>query len=157
MNETSPPPERAATTMSVQEILAILPHRYPFLMIDRILECEPGVRVVALKNVSANEPCFQGHFPGYPVFPGVLLVEAVAQAAGIVAMTARPDMRHKLVYLTGLDGFRFRRPITPGDQIRITVEKLAEKRGIWKFAAKATVAGVHVAEGEVMATVVDAP
>ena len=142
--------------MDVNEILALLPHRYPFLMIDRVLECEPGVRVVAIKNVSANEPCFQGHFPGYPVFPGVLLVEAIALAAGIVAMTANPDMKQRLVYLTGLDGFRFRRPITPGDQVRITVVKLAEKRAIWKFAARAEVGGVHVAEGEVMATVISA-
>ncbi|MSP55509.1 MAG: 3-hydroxyacyl-ACP dehydratase FabZ [Myxococcales bacterium] len=142
--------------MNVTEILALLPHRYPFLMIDRVLECDPGVRVVAIKNVSANEPCFQGHFPGYPVFPGVLLVEAIAQAAGIVAMTANPDMKQRLVYLTGLDGFRFRKPITPGDQVRITVVKLAEKRAIWKFSAIAEVGGVHVAEGEVMATVITA-
>ena len=139
--------------MTVHEIMAVLPHRYPFLMIDRILACVPGQSVVALKNVSANEPCFQGHFPGYPVFPGVLLVEAVAQAAGIIAMTAHPEMKGRLVYLTGVDGFRFRRPVTPGDQLTITVEKLAERRGMWKFSARVEVAGVHVAEGEVMATV----
>ncbi len=143
--------------MNVQEIMAILPHRYPFLMIDRVVECTPGVRVVAIKNVTANEPCFQGHFPGVPVFPGVLLVEAIAQACGIIAMTANPGWSQKLVYLAGLDGFRFRRPITPGDQIRITVEKLVEKRSIWKFSARATVDGVHVAEGEVLATVADRP
>lgn len=143
--------------MNVQEIMALLPHRFPFLMIDRVIECDPGVRVVAIKNVTANEPCFAGHFPEYPIFPGVLLVEAVAQAAGIVAMTANPDMARRLVYLTAIDGFRFRKPITPGDQVRLYVEKLAERRGLWKFSARAEVDGVHVAEGEVMATVVSAP
>lgn len=141
--------------MNVQEIMAILPHRFPFLMIDRIIECEPGVRVVAIKNVSANEPQFQGHFPGVPIFPGVLLVEALAQAAGVIAMTARPDFGGKIVYLAGLDGFRFRKPITPGDQVRLFVEKTAEKRGLWKFSARAEVDGKRVAEGELLATVAD--
>lgn len=143
--------------MNIQEILALLPHRYPFLMIDRVLEVEPGARVVALKNVTFNEPCFQGHFPGHPVFPGVLLVEAVAQAAGIIAMTAHPEMGQKIVYLAAVDGFRFRKPVVPGDTLRITVEKVAEKRSIWKFAATIEVDGKRVAEGEVMATVVDPP
>ncbi len=143
--------------MNIHEILRLLPHRYPFLMIDRVLELEPGVRVVALKNVTANEPCFQGHFPGVPVFPGVLIVEAVAQACGIIAMSAHPEMGQKLVYLAGLDGFRFRKPVIPGDSLRISVEKTAEKRSIWKFAARVEVDGKRVAEGEVLATVVDAP
>jgi 3-hydroxyacyl-[acyl-carrier-protein] dehydratase len=143
--------------MNVQEILKLLPHRYPFLMIDRVLECDPGVRVVALKNVTFNEPQFQGHFPGVPVFPGVLIVEAIAQACGIVAMTAHPEMGQKVVYLAALDGFRFRKPVTPGDAMRITVEKVAEKRAIWKFSARVEVEGKLVAEGEVMATVVDPP
>jgi 3-hydroxyacyl-[acyl-carrier-protein] dehydratase len=143
--------------MNIQEILKLLPHRYPFLMIDRVLECTPGERVVALKNVSINEPQFQGHFPSTPVFPGVLIVEAIAQACGIVAMSAHPDFGQKVVYLAALDAFRFRKPVTPGDQLRISVEKQAEKRGIWKFAARVEVEGKLVAEGEVMATVVDAP
>lgn len=143
--------------MNVQELMAILPHRYPFLLIDRILECEPGVRVRALKNVSINEPQFQGHFPGMPVMPGVLLVEAMAQAAGVIAISAHPEMGKKLIYLAGLDGFRFRRPVMPGDSVIITVEKLAEKRSMWKFAARAEVAGVLVVEGEILATVVDRP
>jgi len=143
--------------VNVQELMAILPHRYPFLLLDRILECEPGVRVCALKNVSINEPQFQGHFPGMPVMPGVLVVEAMAQAAGVVAISANPEIGQKLIYLTGLDGFRFRRPVVPGDQIRITVEKLAEKRSIWKFACRAEVGGVLVVEGEILATVADRP
>ncbi|MFN7142817.1 MAG: 3-hydroxyacyl-ACP dehydratase FabZ [Myxococcota bacterium] len=143
--------------MNIHEILKLLPHRYPFLMIDRVLEVDPGVRVVALKNVSVNEPCFQGHFPGIPVFPGVLIVEAIAQAAGIVAMSANPEMGKKVVYLAALDGFRFRKPVVPGDALRISVEKVTEKRSIWKFAAKVEVDGKLVAEGEVMATVVDPP
>jgi 3-hydroxyacyl-[acyl-carrier-protein] dehydratase len=143
--------------MNIHEILKLLPHRYPFLMIDRVLEVEPGARVVALKNVSVNEPCFQGHFPTVPIFPGVLIVEAVAQAAGVLTITTHPEMGQKVVYLAALDGFRFRKPVLPGDQLRITVEKLAEKRAIWKFAARVEVDGKLVAEGEVMATVSDAP
>lgn len=141
--------------MDIQELLTLLPHRYPFLMIDRVLECEPGQRVVAVKCVSVNEPHFQGHFPGQPIFPGVLLTEAFAQVAGIVALTGRPEHRGKAVLLLGLDGVRFRRPITPGDRVVITVVKIFEKRGIWKFDARAEVDGQRVAEGELMATVAD--
>ena len=141
--------------LTVTDILAALPHRYPFLMLDRVVECDPGRRVVALKNVSINEPYFQGHFPGAPVMPGVMLVEAIAQACGIIALTAHPGMSEKLFYLAALDGFRFRRPVVPGDQVRITVTKVAEKRSIWKFEALAEVDGNRVAEGEVMGTVAD--
>lgn len=141
--------------MNISEILSLLPHRYPMLMLDRVLECEPGKKVIALKNVSINEPQFQGHFPSHPIMPGVLIVEAIAQAAGIIAITAHPDFTKKRVYLTGLDGFRFRRPVIPGDTLRITVEKIAEKRAIWKFSALVEVEGQRVAEGELLATVVD--
>ena len=143
--------------MNITEIMRLLPHRYPFLMLDRIVEVEPGQRVVALKNVSINEPHFQGHFPASPVMPGVLVVEALAQAAGVVAITAHPDLGEKLVYLVALNNFRFRRPVTPGDTLRITVTKTAEKRSIWVFDAKAEVEGKVVAEGELMATVADPP
>jgi 3-hydroxyacyl-[acyl-carrier-protein] dehydratase len=141
--------------MNISEILSLLPHRYPMLMLDRVLECEPGKKVIAIKNVSINEPQFQGHFPSHPIMPGVLIVEAIAQAAGIIAITAHPDFTKKRVYLTGLDGFRFRRPVIPGDTLRITVEKIAEKRAIWKFSALVEVEGQRVAEGELLATVVD--
>jgi 3-hydroxyacyl-[acyl-carrier-protein] dehydratase len=141
--------------MNIDAILKMLPHRYPFLLIDRVLELEAGTKVVALKNVSINEPFFQGHFPGVPVFPGVLVIEAVAQACGIVALSANPDMSGRVVYLAAVDGFRFRKPVIPGDQLRITVEKIAEKRSIWKFQALVEVDGKKVAEGELMATIVD--
>ena len=141
--------------MTAEALHALLPHRYPFLLIDRILEVEPGVRVVAIKNVSMNEPWVQGHFPQRPVFPGVLLVEAIAQACGALAMSAHPDMGARVVYLAALDGVRFRRPVTPGDQVRITAEKVAVKRGMWKFAARAEVDGHLACECEVMAALAD--
>ncbi len=141
--------------MDINEIMAMLPHRYPFLMIDRVLELSPGERVVALKNVSINEPHFTGHFPGQPVMPGVLVVEAIAQACGVMAMSAHPDMRQKQVFLLGLDGIRFRTPVRPGDQLRIAVQKTGEKRSIWFFDADVTVEGKTVVEGKVMATVVE--
>ncbi|MBM4369304.1 MAG: 3-hydroxyacyl-ACP dehydratase FabZ [Deltaproteobacteria bacterium] len=143
--------------MDITEIMAMLPHRYPFLMIDRVLELSPGERVVALKNVSINEPQFTGHFPAQPVMPGVLVVEAIAQACGVMAMSAHPDMRTKQVFLLGLDGIRFRAPVRPGDQLRIAVTKTGEKRSIWFFDADVTVDGKTVVEGKVMATVVDRP
>lgn len=144
--------------MDISEIMAMLPHRYPFLMLDRVVELEPGRRVVAVKNVSINEPQFQGHFPGQPVMPGVLMVEAIAQACGIMAMSANPAFRERPLYLLGLDKVRFRAPVRPGDQVRIEVTKTNEKRGIWFFEANLTVEGKTVVGGEVMATVlVDKP
>ena len=141
--------------IDINALLKLLPHRYPFLMIDRVLEHVPGQSAVAVKCVSVNEPQFQGHFPGAPIFPGVLITEAFAQVAGIVALTARPEHAGKTVLLLGLDGVRFRKPITPGDRVIITVEKTYERRNIWKFRARAEVEGALVAEGELMATVAD--
>jgi len=141
--------------LNAQEIMKLLPHRYPFLMIDRVIEVEPGVRAVGIKCVSMGEPVFQGHFPQAPILPGVLLAEAFAQLAGIVALTAHPDQAGKAVFLTGLDKMRFRRPVTPGDQIMISCEKTQERQGIWKFTAHAEVDGVRVANGIVTATVAD--
>ena len=109
----------------IQEILGLLPHRYPFLLIDRIVEFEPTKRLVAIKNVTINEPFFQGHFPGYPIMPGVLVVEAMAQAGGIIMMAEIPDRDKKLVVFTGIERAKFRRPVTPGDQLRIEVEVLS--------------------------------
>jgi 3-hydroxyacyl-[acyl-carrier-protein] dehydratase len=139
--------------MDIDKIMALLPHRYPFLMIDRVVELDPGERAVAVKCVTVNEPQFQGHFPGNPIMPGVLLTEAFAQAAGIVALSAHEDMAGMTVYLLGLDKVRFRKPVRPGDQVLITAVKASERRGIWNFDVVATVDGVKVADGGVMATV----
>ena len=142
--------------MNIDEIMALLPHRYPFLMIDRVEQVEPGVRATAIKCVSVNEPHFQGHFPATPIMPGVLICEAFAQTAGIVALSAQQDLAGKTVYLLGLDGIRFRRPVRPGDRLEILAEKESAVRGIWKFRVVATVDGIRVANGTVMATVANA-
>lgn len=145
------------TELSIEELMELLPHRYPFLMIDRIDEIVPGERAVGVKCVTVNEPHFQGHFPAQPVMPGVLIAECFAQMAGIVALSAHRDFAGKAVYLMGLDRLRFRKPVLPGDRMTLYCEKVGEKRSIWKFSARAEVEGVKVAEGEVMATVADRP
>lgn len=139
--------------MDIDEIMQLLPHRFPFLMIDRVEEVEPGERAVAVKCVTVNEPHFQGHFPQTPIMPGVLIAEAFAQTAGIVALSAHEDLAGKTVFLLGLDKVRFRKPVRPGDRLIITAEKQAVSRGIWTFKVVATVDGVKVADGGVMATV----
>src|SRR6187431_2326248 len=110
--------------MTIQEIMKVLPHRYPMLLVDRILEIEEGKRIVGLKNVTANEQFFQGHFPGAPVMPGVLIIEALAQAGAVLLLSDIPDRASKLVYFTGIDEARFRRPVVPGDQIRLAMDVL---------------------------------
>ena len=150
-------PAAPLTALQIRDILALLPHRFPMLLLDRVTECVPGERVVALKNVTINEPQFQGHFPERPILPGVLIVEAIAQAAGIITLSAHPDYRQKAFYLAGLDGFRFRRPVIPGDQLRITVTKQAARRHVWQFAASVTVEGLLVCEGTLLATIADPP
>jgi 3-hydroxyacyl-[acyl-carrier-protein] dehydratase len=114
----------ANTHLDVMGIMEILPHRYPFLLIDRVIEIEPKKRIVTLKNVTVNEPFFQGHFPDYPIMPGVLMIEAIAQSGGALLLTEFPDRHEKLVLFTGIENARFRRPIVPGDQARIEVEVL---------------------------------
>jgi len=140
--------------MDIQEILQHLPHRYPFLLVDRVLSCEPGKNIVALKNVSINEPFFVGHFPHYPVMPGVLIVEAMAQAAAILSfktLGTKPDDK-TVYYFVGIDGARFKKPVTAGDQLTLKVALTRQMRGIWKFSAKAEVAGQVVTEAELMCT-----
>jgi 3-hydroxyacyl-[acyl-carrier-protein] dehydratase len=127
--------------LDIQEILGFLPHRYPFLLIDRIVDFEPTKRLVAIKNVSINEPFFQGHFPGYPIMPGVLVVEAMAQAGGIIMMHEIPDREKKLVVFTGIERAKFRRPVTPGDQLRIEVEVLSMKTRAGRIEGRAFVEG----------------
>jgi len=128
-------------TFDIQEILGLLPHRYPFLLIDRIIEFEPTKRLVAIKNVTINEPFFQGHFPGYPIMPGVLVIEAMAQAGAIIMMAEIQDRDKKLVVFTGIERAKFRRPVTPGDQLRIEVDVLSMKTRVGRIEGKAYVEG----------------
>ena len=140
--------------MDITKVLAHLPQRYPLLMVDRVLECEPGKRILALKNVSANEPHFLGHFPGRPIMPGVLILEAMAQAACILALRTKGEQAgaNTAYYYAGIDGARFKRPVVPGDQLELEVHVLAHKRGIWKFSCVARVAGAVVTEAEILCT-----
>ncbi|WP_420840433.1 3-hydroxyacyl-ACP dehydratase FabZ [Melittangium boletus] len=142
--------------MDIQEIQQLLPHRYPFLLVDRVVEIVPGQKITAYKNVTMNEPFFNGHFPGHPVMPGVLILEALAQASAILAYkTSQLDPSRSLSYLMGVDGARFRKPVVPGDRLQLNIEVIRHKGGIWKTKGTATVDGVRVAEGEFLATVVD--
>ncbi len=140
--------------MDIHEILKKLPHRYPFLLVDRVLELEVNQRIKALKNVSINEPFFVGHFPVRPVMPGVLIVEAMAQAAGLLSFASIPTQEGKqvLYYLAGIDGARFKRPVEPGDALVLDVTLDRARAGIYKFNARATVEGALVAEAQLMCT-----
>ncbi len=143
--------------MDIHDILEYLPHRYPFLLIDRVLDGEPGKNIVALKNVTMNEPFFVGHYPHHPVMPGVLIIEAMAQAAALLSfktMGSKPS-DDSVYYFVGIDDARFRRPVSPGDQVIFKVELLSNRRGIWKYAAVAEVDGKVVAEANLMATLRD--
>ena len=145
--------------MDINEIMRYLPHRYPFLLIDRVLSYEPGKSIEALKNVTINEPFFVGHFPHHPVMPGVLIIEAMAQAAAIlsfVTMGAKANDK-SIYYFVGIDNARFKRPVTAGDALRITVNLTRHVRGIWKFSAEARVEDALAAEAELMCTVRDLP
>ena len=138
----------------IREIMDLLPHRYPFLLVDRIVEWEPGKRIVGIKNVTINEPFFQGHFPGHPIMPGVLIVEAVAQAGGILALKAMGGER-RIAYFAGIDNCKFRRPVVPGDQLRLEVTVLAHKGPVWKMHGEALVDGAVAAKADVTATIPD--
>ncbi len=141
-------------TLDINEIRRILPHRYPMLLVDRILELEPE-RIVGIKNVTANEAFFSGHFPDYPVMPGVLIVEAMAQTAGVLVLKSIPDRESKLVLLVSIEYAKFRRPVRPGDQLRMELLMLKRKASVAKMSGKATVDGVIVAEAEVMCKLAD--
>jgi len=141
--------------MDVRQILELLPHRYPFLLVDRVLEVQGTQRIVGLKNVSINEPFFQGHFPGHPIMPGVLIVEAMAQTGGLLLMEQVPDREKKVVYFMSLDNVKFRKPVLPGDQLRMEVEMLQFRGKIARMRGTATVNGEVTTEAEMMACVVD--
>ena len=151
MSET---PEPAKTTLDIVEIMAILPHRYPFLLIDRVIEMERKQRIVSIKNVTMNEPHFVGHFPDYPIMPGVLMVEAIAQTGGALLLTEIPDRDEKLMVFTGIDNAKFKRPVVPGDQLRIEVTVLNWRTRAVKMQGVITVEGKVVCEAVVTCMVV---
>lgn len=138
--------------IEIDEIMKILPHAYPFLLVDRILEIEPEKRIVGIKNVTYNEPFFPGHFPGRPIMPGVLIVEAMAQAAGVLVFKSLPEEKFgQPVFFLGIDHVRFRKPVIPGDQLRLELEITKHRQAIWGFKGKALVDGKLVAEAELLA------
>ncbi len=141
-------------SLDINQIKEYLPHRYPLLLVDRVLDWESGQRITTIKNVTINEEFFNGHFPNKPVMPGVLMIEALAQSAALLAFLTigqKPD-ENAVVYFVGIDGARFKRPVEPGDQLKMEVEILRQSRGIWKFSAKASVDGQLAVEGELMCT-----
>ena len=141
--------------MDINEILRLLPHRYPCLLVDRVLSCEPGKSIVAIKNVSINEPYFQGHFPYHPVMPGVLIIEALAQAAAILSFKTESHASDgkSVYYFVGIDKARFKKPVTAGDQLILSVQITRYMKGIWKYAAQAKVEDTLVAEADLMCAI----
>ncbi|MBE2898040.1 3-hydroxyacyl-ACP dehydratase FabZ [Pasteurellaceae bacterium 20609_3] len=136
--------------VDINEIMQLLPHRYPFLLVDRVIDFEEGKWLKAVKNVSVNEPCFTGHFPQKPVFPGVLILEAMAQATGVLAFKTRALPKDELFYFAAIDNARFKRPVEPGDQMILEVHFIKERRGVTRFTGVATVDGKVVCEAELM-------
>ncbi|MHB1022466.1 MAG: 3-hydroxyacyl-ACP dehydratase FabZ [Acidobacteriaceae bacterium] len=153
-NTTETTQAAASQTMDILEIMSILPHRFPFLLIDRVVEVTRKQRIVAIKNVTINEPFFQGHFPDYPIMPGVLMVEAIAQAGGALLLTEIPDRADKLMVFTGIEQAKFRRPVVPGDQVRIEVDVLQWRSRAVKMQGNAFVDGKLVCEATVMCQLV---
>lgn len=140
------------TLYDIRKIMELLPHRYPFILVDRIVEMVPGERIVGLKNVTINEPFFQGHFPGAPIMPGVLIIEAMAQVGAILVNASRSEEKRKeLIYFMGIDKARFRKPVVPGDQLIFEIIPVKRRANVFKMSGKATVDGTLVAEAEVMA------
>ncbi len=150
-------PSETKVVYGITDIMKLLPHRYPFLLVDRIVELEPQKRIVGLKNVTINEQFFQGHFPGAPVMPGVLILEAMAQVAGVMIYRDLPDKDKKLIYFTGIENARFRRPVVPGDQLRIEIEVLNRRNNFGKMQGRTTVEGKLVADAVVLFAIVEHP
>lgn len=140
--------------IDIKEIMSVLPHRYPFLLIDKITALDKGKSAVGIKNVTVNEPFFQGHFPGHPIMPGVLIIEAMAQVGGVLAFKSA-DVSNKVVYFMGIDGARFRKPVMPGDTLELALTVTKCRGAIWAFKGEARVAGTLVAEAELMATIME--
>lgn len=153
MQNTEPQSQR----MDIQRILSILPHRYPFLLVDRVVECVPGSHIRAYKNVSVNEPFFQGHFPGVPIMPGVLILEALAQTGGLLAAAGMGDLTDKLFLFTGLDGVKFRRQVVPGDRLDLECSNMRMKLKLCKMEARAFVDGKLAAEAQITAAIGNRP
>ncbi len=149
-------PIQSGLTIDIQRIMGMIPHRYPLLLIDRLIDVVPGESAVGLKNVSANEPHFQGHFPDHPVMPGVLIVEAMAQTAAVIVVAfLGKEAEGKLVYFMSIDNARFRKPVVPGDQLRLYCRKERQRGNVWKFSGEAKVGDAVVAEAVYTAMIVD--
>src|SRR6266850_766832 len=161
MPVTTTPPETRSTegfaVLEIRDIQRILPHRYPFLLIDRIVEMTPRQRIVAIKNVTINEPHFQGHFPEFPIMPGVLVIEAMAQAGGLLLLTELPDYKDKLLLFTGVERAKFRKPVVPGDQLRIEVTVLASRRTAARLEGAAYVGDKLACEATLSCQIIDRP
>ena len=161
MPVTTTPPETRSTegfaVLEIRDIQRILPHRYPFLLIDRIVEMTPRERVVAIKNVTINEPHFQGHFPEFPIMPGVLVIEAMAQAGGLLLLSELPDYKDKLLLFTGVERAKFRKPVVPGDQLRIEVSVLAFRRTAARLSGEAYVGDKLACEAILSCQIIDRP
>src|SRR6202043_390230 len=148
-------PATGSVILDINAIQSILPHRYPFLMVDAVLEMERLTRIVGIKNVSINEHFFQGHFPGKPIFPGVLIIEAMAQTGGLLLLMEVPDRENKLLYFVAVDGARFRRPVVPGDQLKVEMKVISWRGDFCKLDGRATVDGQLAAEATLMCKMVD--
>ena len=157
MNDMGEPKAKTVlATADIIRVLQLLPHRYPFLMLDRIYDMDGDSSCVGVKNVTINEPFFQGHFPQYPVMPGVLIIEGLAQTAGALCVhSLGEDYRAELVYFMGIDNAKFRKPVLPGDQLHYHVKKIRNRSNIWKFSAEAIVRGMKVAEATISALIAD--
>jgi 3-hydroxyacyl-[acyl-carrier-protein] dehydratase len=147
--------QTALQSFDIRKIMELLPHRYPFLMVDRIIKVDGDRSAVGIKNVTANEPCFEGHFPGNPIFPGVLLIEGMAQTAGAICIAAVGSKLLQRVYFMTIDEAKFRKPVIPGDTVEFHVVQSKRRKNIWRFTAEATVGGVRVAEAVVSALIAD--